>query len=117
MHRMSCCMFCSFKRSKTASDFIWPRPHAPSGQAQEFLACIDTSDIRRLPSALSFPLAQEFLICIEMFVAALAHAYAFPPSDYTDPLHPPHGMVSIYAVFVEVSHKQNQTNTYAPKRN
>ena len=38
--------------------------------------------------------SQEFLICIEMFVAALAHAYAFPPSDYTDPLHPPHGMVS-----------------------
>ena len=37
---------------------------------------------------------QSFLICIEMFVAALAHAYAFPPSDYTDPLHPPHGMVS-----------------------
>jgi Organic solute transporter Ostalpha len=36
---------------------------------------------------------QEFLICIEMFVAALAHAYAFPPSDYSDPLHPPQGMV------------------------
>ena len=41
---------------------------------------------------------QEFLICIEMFVAALAHAYAFPPSDYTDPLHPPQGMVSICCV-------------------
>ena len=40
-------------------------------------------------------LLQEFLICIEMFVAALAHAYAFPPSDYTDPLHPPQGMVSV----------------------
>ena len=25
---------------------------------------------------------QEFLICVEMFFAALAHAYAFPPSDY-----------------------------------
>lgn len=36
---------------------------------------------------------QEFLICIEMFVAALAHAYAFPPSDYSDPLHPPQGLV------------------------
>lgn len=36
---------------------------------------------------------QEFLICIEMFIAALAHAYAFPPRDYSDPLHPPHGLV------------------------
>eukprot|EP00199_Chlamydomonas_sp_CCMP681_P000604 CAMPEP_0119112536 /NCGR_PEP_ID=MMETSP1180-20130426/40661_1 /TAXON_ID=3052 ORGANISM="Chlamydomonas cf sp, Strain CCMP681" /NCGR_SAMPLE_ID=MMETSP1180 /ASSEMBLY_ACC=CAM_ASM_000741 /LENGTH=467 /DNA_ID=CAMNT_0007100083 /DNA_START=261 /DNA_END=1665 /DNA_ORIENTATION=- len=27
---------------------------------------------------------QDFLICIEMFVAALAHAYAFPPRDYMD---------------------------------
>jgi Organic solute transporter Ostalpha len=44
-------------------------------------------------------LSQEFLICIEMFVAALAHAYAFPPSDYTDPLHPPQGMVSTCSVY------------------
>ena len=28
---------------------------------------------------------QNFLICIEMFFAALAHAYAFPPRDYMDP--------------------------------
>ena len=28
---------------------------------------------------------QNFLICIEMFPAALAHAYAFPPRDYLDP--------------------------------
>jgi hypothetical protein len=28
---------------------------------------------------------QDFLICIEMFVAALAHAWAFPPRDYMDP--------------------------------
>ena len=28
---------------------------------------------------------QNFLICIEMFFAALAHAYAFPPKDYFDP--------------------------------
>lgn len=41
-------------------------------------------------------LLQEFLICIEMFVAALAHAYAFPPSDYSDPLHPPHGLVRMH---------------------
>jgi hypothetical protein len=25
---------------------------------------------------------QEFAICIEMFFAAVAHAYAFPPSEY-----------------------------------
>jgi len=31
---------------------------------------------------------QDFLICIEMFIAALAHAYAFPPRDYMDPTHP-----------------------------
>ena len=28
---------------------------------------------------------QEFLICVEMFFAALAHAHAFPPRDYMDP--------------------------------
>ena len=28
---------------------------------------------------------QNFLICIEMFFAALAHAYAFPPKEYMDP--------------------------------
>ena len=32
---------------------------------------------------------QEFLICVEMAFAALAHAYAFPPSDYADPAGPP----------------------------
>ena len=25
---------------------------------------------------------QEFLICVEMFFAAIAHSYAFPPSEY-----------------------------------
>ena len=34
---------------------------------------------------------QEFLICVEMAFAALAHAYAFPPSDYADPAGPPPG--------------------------
>ena len=28
---------------------------------------------------------QSWLICLEMFLAALAHAYAFPPRDYIDP--------------------------------
>ncbi|KDD73924.1 organic solute transporter Ostalpha [Helicosporidium sp. ATCC 50920] len=28
---------------------------------------------------------QNFLICIEMFGAAVAHAYAFPPREYMDP--------------------------------
>ena len=30
---------------------------------------------------------QNFLICLEMFPAAVAHAYAFPPRDYLDPAH------------------------------
>ncbi|GIL83404.1 hypothetical protein Vretimale_11220 [Volvox reticuliferus] len=34
-------------------------------------------DTRNVASGL-----QDFLICIEMFLAALAHAYAFPPRDY-----------------------------------
>lgn len=28
---------------------------------------------------------QNFLICVEMFFAALAHTYAFPPRNYMDP--------------------------------
>ena len=28
---------------------------------------------------------QNFLICLEMFPAAVSHAYAFPPKDYLDP--------------------------------
>lgn len=44
---------------------------------------------------------QNFLICIEMFFAALAHAYAFPPKDYMDPSHNPNrGFVySLRAMF------------------
>jgi hypothetical protein len=34
---------------------------------------------------------QEFLICIEMFLAGIAHAYAFPPKDYMDPNIPTKG--------------------------
>eukprot|EP00798_Chlamydomonas_sp_ICE-L_P024802 gene24802-10447_t len=37
---------------------------------------------------------QDFLICIEMFVAALSHAYAFPPRDYMDPSQPRNGFLS-----------------------
>jgi Organic solute transporter Ostalpha len=55
-------------------------------------------------------LSQEFLICIEMFVAALAHAYAFPPSDYTDPLHPPQGMVSTHVVNSRVDAASGSTH-------
>lgn len=28
---------------------------------------------------------QDFLVCIEMFIAAIAHAYAFSPREYRDP--------------------------------
>eukprot|EP01025_Chloroclados_australasicus_P022112 TRINITY_DN22961_c0_g2_i1.p1 TRINITY_DN22961_c0_g2~~TRINITY_DN22961_c0_g2_i1.p1 ORF type:complete len:433 (-),score=27.78 TRINITY_DN22961_c0_g2_i1:333-1553(-) len=34
---------------------------------------------------------QDFLICIEMFFAALGHAYAFPVRDYIDPNIPSRG--------------------------
>lgn len=37
---------------------------------------------------------QNFLICIEMFLAALAHAYAFPPRDYMDPNIPTKGFTT-----------------------
>ncbi len=29
---------------------------------------------------------QDFLICIEMFVASIAHGYAFPPFEFHDPM-------------------------------
>jgi len=45
---------------------------------------------------------QNFLICIEMFLAALAHAYAFPPRDYMDPAHPPAGFVNNIRVMFDV---------------
>eukprot|EP01024_Parvocaulis_polyphysoides_P020112 TRINITY_DN19266_c0_g2_i2.p1 TRINITY_DN19266_c0_g2~~TRINITY_DN19266_c0_g2_i2.p1 ORF type:complete len:482 (-),score=20.57 TRINITY_DN19266_c0_g2_i2:201-1484(-) len=34
---------------------------------------------------------QDFIICIEMFFAALGHAWAFPVEDYVDPNVPPRG--------------------------
>ena len=46
---------------------------------------------------------QNFLICIEMFPAALAHAYAFPPRDYLDPsIQPRQGLVHSLKVMFDV---------------
>lgn len=46
---------------------------------------------------------QNFLICIEMFFAALAHAYAFPPKDYMDPSwNPSRGLVYSLRVMFDV---------------
>ena len=47
---------------------------------------------------------QEFLISVEMFFAALAHAYAFPPRDYMDPAAgPPRGFVKNLRVMFDVT--------------
>lgn len=46
---------------------------------------------------------QNFLICLEMFPAALAHAYAFPPRDYLDPsIQPSQGLVHSLKVMFDV---------------
>ena len=46
---------------------------------------------------------QNFLICIEMFFAALAHAYAFPPKDYMDPSwNPSRGLAYSLRVMFDV---------------
>lgn len=46
---------------------------------------------------------QNFLICLEMFPAALAHAYAFPPRDYMDPsIQPRQGLVHSLKVMFDV---------------
>lgn len=45
---------------------------------------------------------QNFLICIEMFFAAVAHAYAFPPRDYMDPSRPPAGFLNNIRVMFDV---------------
>ena len=45
---------------------------------------------------------QDFLICVEMFIAALAHAYAFPPRDYMDPTYPKSGFVRSIRVMFDV---------------
>jgi hypothetical protein len=46
---------------------------------------------------------QEFLICIEMFFAAIAHAFAFPPRDYMDPNgQQPRGIVRNLRIMFDV---------------
>lgn len=45
---------------------------------------------------------QNFLICIEMFLAAIGHAYAFPPRDYMDPSRPPAGFLNNLRVMFDV---------------
>lgn len=45
---------------------------------------------------------QDFLICVEMFIAALAHAYSFPPRDYLDPTHPKIGFIKSIKVMFDV---------------
>jgi hypothetical protein len=45
---------------------------------------------------------QSFLICLEMFVAAIGHAYAFPPSDYASadaPRPPPSALDNLRVMF------------------
>lgn len=45
---------------------------------------------------------QNFLICLEMFAAAIGHAYAFPPRDYMDPCRPPAGFMNNIRVMFDV---------------
>lgn len=45
---------------------------------------------------------QNFIICLEMFVAAIGHAYAFPPRDYMDPSRPPPGFLNNVRVMFDV---------------
>jgi len=45
---------------------------------------------------------QNFLICLEMFAAAIGHAYAFPPRDYMDPTRPPAGFMNNIKVMFDV---------------
>ncbi|KAL4427830.1 hypothetical protein ABPG75_001919 [Micractinium tetrahymenae] len=45
---------------------------------------------------------QNFLICIEMFLAAVAHAHAFPPRDYMDASRPPPGFMKNLRVMFDV---------------
>jgi hypothetical protein len=66
------------------------RPLCSAGRAARLSPppppCLHTT-----PPPPSPPGLQEFLICIEMFLACIAHAYACPPKDYMDPNIPTKG--------------------------
>ena len=44
----------------------------------------------------------NFILCLEMFAAAIGHAYAFPPRDYMDPSRPPPGFLNNVRVMFDV---------------
>ncbi|KAI3428292.1 hypothetical protein D9Q98_006671 [Chlorella vulgaris] len=54
---------------------------------------------------------QNFLICIEMFMAAVAHAHAFPPRDYMDASRPPPGFMKNVRVMFDVRDVVDDVNT------
>ncbi|PSC68080.1 transmembrane 184C [Micractinium conductrix] len=53
---------------------------------------------------------QNFLICIEMFMAAVAHAHAFPPRDYMDASRPPAGFMRNLRVMFDVRDVMQDVN-------
>lgn len=53
---------------------------------------------------------QNFLICIEMFLAAVAHAHAFPPRDYMDASRPPPGFMKNLRVMFDVTDVMTDVN-------
>ena len=71
-------VFASYWQGIAIGALVWSRVLTPPDWAK--------GDVDDAAAAL-----QEFLICVEMAFAALAHAYAFPPSDYADPAGPPPG--------------------------
>lgn len=46
---------------------------------------------------------QNFLVCLEMFAAAIGHAHAFPPRDYMDPSRPPMGFMNNLRIMFDVT--------------
>ena len=71
-------VFASYGQGIAIGALVWSKVLTPPDWAK--------GDVDDAAAAL-----QEFLICVEMAFAALAHAYAFPPSDYADPAGPPSG--------------------------